>query len=723
MVNEIPLNENPITLDRLFNSQEKFAFLAGAGISMESPTNLPSARQIVKCLFECFAPQEEVSTLLELPNLRYEQVVENLQRSFDPELKFMDYFDLIKKPNPIHDFLASMILRRESVITTNFDYLIEYALLNILPKKKYHQIKPVIIKDDYYSYIKNLKSIRKSNLQSYFLAKLHGSNKNILTKKPTKSSLVTTISALGRNREAGQTFAIEPFKKPVLQSLLANRTLIVLGYSGRDDFDIGPTLKELLGLKKIFWIDHWAKKESKIEFFDGDRIITQLSSSAPTSDLDIFLSQIAKNQQIEVVKVKTNTGRFINQELLPRLVGDKSRVKMDVKSTQNPDFLDWLKSNFPKISLARKYIFAGSLFKELGNFTALLRIAEKGIEITEKHDQKSKIAPFYDFMALYYHRQGNYQKAHEYCEKELELEEKEGNSENKAVILNNLAGNFLNLGNLQKGLELYEQAIKIHKNSNNLEPVAIILNNIAIIHTIQGDLEGALIKNEEALKINETIGNLAGKAKCLSDIGWIYHMQGKLIEAMEKHKIALRIEEEIGDLWGISSRLVDIGNVYKSQKNFEQALFTFNKALVHQEKIQDLSSLASIYNNIGSIHIAQGDLEKAQDYIQKSYDIRVQLGESRGKATVLLSLGDILVKQQNYNKAKTHFQEANELYEKIQDLNGLATSLYKLGIAEFLSGDNQKAKSCIDNSLKYFKKLGNEQEITQIKKVLDQLKL
>ena len=99
------MTENPLfdtfngRIEDLFASERKYTFLVGAGASMDSPTNMPSAREIVRSLLSFCAPTEEVDNLLSLDLLRYELVVEKIQGLFDENLKFMDYFYLISSQN------------------------------------------------------------------------------------------------------------------------------------------------------------------------------------------------------------------------------------------------------------------------------------------------------------------------------------------------------------------------------------------------------------------------------------------------------------------------------------------------------------------------------------------------------------------------------------------------------------------------------------------------
>ena len=60
-----------IELNSIIKDKE-LSFLVGAGISMDKPSSVPSAREIVRSLLELCVPPEEVENLLGLDNLRFE---------------------------------------------------------------------------------------------------------------------------------------------------------------------------------------------------------------------------------------------------------------------------------------------------------------------------------------------------------------------------------------------------------------------------------------------------------------------------------------------------------------------------------------------------------------------------------------------------------------------------------------------------------------------------
>ena len=69
MVNLLLLEKYVGKVENLFPQKEKYSFLAGAGISMDPPSNMLSAPQIVKSLLELCVPSEELENILSLLNI------------------------------------------------------------------------------------------------------------------------------------------------------------------------------------------------------------------------------------------------------------------------------------------------------------------------------------------------------------------------------------------------------------------------------------------------------------------------------------------------------------------------------------------------------------------------------------------------------------------------------------------------------------------------------
>ena len=128
-------NRENITLQTLLNPAQLVTVLAGAGISMDSPSNLASAKQMMDCLIDYGCIPDKKDALKSIPHLRFEYVVQQFRDQFDPKLKLLNYFLQPSVPNSIHQILAVLIQHGHFVLTTNFDCLIERAMAEFDKRK------------------------------------------------------------------------------------------------------------------------------------------------------------------------------------------------------------------------------------------------------------------------------------------------------------------------------------------------------------------------------------------------------------------------------------------------------------------------------------------------------------------------------------------------------------------------------------------------------------
>ncbi len=243
--------DNDINIYKLLKEDQKITFLVGAGCSVDTPSNLPAGRSMMDAIIKYVCAESEVEKISNLEELRFEALIEIVKDKIDEDLKIIDFYGLCDKPNNQHFFFADMIKKGHYVMTTNFDFLIEYALLNLnVPKE---EIVCVITKEDFKKYCDpgDLKLQGKK-----LLYKIHGSTRNLLTGEDTRQSLITTIQAFGSNKESLNVFQVEPFKRPVFDNISKFRSLVVMGYSGSDDFDVIPTLKVFRDLNNVIWMNY-----------------------------------------------------------------------------------------------------------------------------------------------------------------------------------------------------------------------------------------------------------------------------------------------------------------------------------------------------------------------------------------------------------------------------------------------------------------------------------
>ena len=225
---------------------KKTVFLIGAGISVPPPSyiralpqedcmkaisNLGSSK--INQIIHAIRPEVFFQVLY---NILRERALKPLQ-IINP--KFLNSENLLVFPNYIHYFLAERIVKGHVVVTTNLDNLIEKAYEKITKGKK---LNVIIYEEDFNA---NYKKLNK--LESGILIKFHGSFYD------------------GEGNDSSETIRLilqqvrtefPEFKRRTLTKLIKNFNFIIMGYSGRDDYDIFSFLLNPPSNRKIWWIKH-----------------------------------------------------------------------------------------------------------------------------------------------------------------------------------------------------------------------------------------------------------------------------------------------------------------------------------------------------------------------------------------------------------------------------------------------------------------------------------
>ncbi len=702
MVDEILFKEFKEDIESLFTPKRNYTFLVGAGISMDPPSNMPSARQIVQSLLELCAPPEEIENLLSLEMLRFELVVEKIQDIFDQELQFLNYLEYITEPNLTHLFLSNAITRGNYVVTTNFDYLIENALLRVLNKNCHQDIIPVISKEDYIIY-QEPKTLITSN--KYPLYKIHGSKRNIITNRDTRESLITTLSALGKDRGEGETFAIEPYKKSAIFNLMNNRTLVVMGYSGSDDFDIGPTLREIPFLNRLVWIEHSLESQPKIINF---RKKEKLALKDISSHLGELLGDICSRSDFEVILIRTNTKNFIQKKLwnifLPYL--PLSEINLFDSEKEIPNFKEWINSLYKDIPVTHKYKLASQLFYYLKDLDATKRCSERGIANAEEINDSSSKSYFFNMLGMIEQIKGNYKKALQYYENGLLIDESLRDIAGRATDFNNIGSIYLTLGEYDKALEIYNQALEIVEKMEDLPSQISCKNNIGRVYEVKNEFDLALKYYGEALKLTEKVGDLNRKAALLNNIGMIYKAKNEFSISIDYYNEAYHISDLLGDLYGKIILLNNIGRNYDEFKDLDTALEKYNESLQIAEQLGDLPKKAGCLNNIGSIYLAQGKQNLALEKYQEALNIEERAGDPLMKIIYLNNIGMIYNNQKNYILAKEKFTEALHIANEIGDLSKKGLILTKIATIEMIHESYSNALEKYEEAVLLFERKG-----------------
>ncbi|GAG83800.1 unnamed protein product, partial [marine sediment metagenome] len=301
----------------------------------------------MKALIKFFCTKSEVEKILSIHGLSFETLLGIIHNSLNDNFEFLDFYLESDKPNIEHFFLADMIKKGHYLATANFDFLIEHALLQTqYPKKK---IIPVITERDYQRFSDPEKLYKNKKIPIY---KLHSSPKNIITGKDTRNSFINTLKLMGSNQDKNNIIQLEPFKAQMLELISNERTLIIIGYSAKNDYDLISTLKTMKGLKNLIWINHIANGKIKGDLYEYNK--PESRDLSKLGDLDQHLTEIKRlNESVNVFRLNANTPKF-----LEKLLDKKEEISKD-KFELN--LADWFKAKIKEPSALTKLFISNKI--------------------------------------------------------------------------------------------------------------------------------------------------------------------------------------------------------------------------------------------------------------------------------------------------------------------------------------------------------------------------
>ena len=689
------LEEIDGSIMQVFPNDASYAFLAGAGISMAPPSSLPSARAMCRMLLEFCAPGEEVDALIALQGLRYEQLVEEVQNQVDKELAFLEYLDIAPMPNINHLLLASMMVAGHPVITTNFDCLIEEAARAILPQDKQALLQIIITKE-------NFKAAQlPAGTPSCTICKLHGSVKNALSNEDTRASLVTTMAALGRDRAHGETFSIEPFKKPAIIAAISGRVLVVLGYSGRDDFDIVPLLREFSSMKGIIWIEH----DESIENPQVFHVRESDQAGDPATPPHIRLLANLAGRGASVSLIKGNTSTVISQ--LQSLMKIPSPPETSDSVGSRPSFTEWAAPIFDAVTPQQKEKLASALYHGHGKLQDAFRCASRGLEAATLAGEDRDITWFLNEQGIILETTGDLDGSLQCFEQALVIDEKGGDIGGQATRLGNIGALFQTKGKLDVALKYYKEVLAIAERVGEMRGKADVLDNIATVLFMQGEIVDAQKYIEQALAIDEKLGNLSKKAGRLINLGFVLKDRGDVNMSLNYFQQALAISEQLDDQLNKAISMNNIGLIQQMKGDPNGAMQSFEAAYKIHDALGDLSRKAVTLNNIGALLRIHGELEKALQFHEQALAINKQLDDKISIAGDLSSIGQVFMSAGKLDETMQYYKKALALCEETGDLHGKASKLNNIGAVLFHQKDFDGALDCFQQVLAIDEKLGN----------------
>lgn len=679
---------------------KRLTFLIGAGCSIDKPSSLPSGEEMMDAIieFSCHeAFKDDIDILVKKKELRFEQLVEIFMDLIDNDLQCVKYFSKCSDPNSIHFFLAKMIQKGHFVMTTNFDSLIEHALIKIgIPKD---QILPIITKEEFEAYKNPYELYEKSLFPVY---KIHGSPLDIIKNtswKELRKSLIVTTRSLSENKRGVNIFELEPFKQEAFNSLLKNRTLVVMGYSGNDDFDIIPSLLSIKDINEIIWISHSDNTKPNVYVVDLKNNTDQLEKE----DKIIYgLKQTKKEDNI--FKIEGLTKNILSQ------INLYEEIEYSSEFSLNPS--DWINNHVRHPTKIEKIQMCYKIF-ELNNLEKSFECTEKLIDIAiEEGEPYWQSVGFFN-KANIYRIQGNMTEALIYYDKSLV--EMNIVSKQKKHLIRIHIGKAQILGDQGQLIESHKMlvnALNFGEEMKDAFLIAQIHNSLGNNQRKFGNLDESENHFKLAISLFEKLNSLIGKAVVY--LGWsvVERYRGKYEEELGLLQLAANICKELHSKFYYCPCLTELGNHYNNRENYKMALECYNKALEIALALENNQSRAELLGSIGRVFLRRGYTQQSLEKFNESLQINEKYGYLQGKTANLEDIACVYEIKGDFSSAINNIKQALEINKKIGNYHKIVTSYINLGNAYKLKGNSEIALNIYQEASDIIKKVDNPETLT-----------
>lgn len=695
----------------------------GAGISIHS--GLPSATDFVNSVLNKLDISNENVKVYwnRKEKLPFESFMETLYENTNIDL-LLDIFDS-GEPNTNHILLAKLAKAGylKTICTTNFDMLIEKALNNErLVAGEHYQV--------FYKQ-KEFDSIDWDDSRLR-LIKIHGS----VVDKKNISIMLQQVA----NKEFLE------LRGKIIENIFStglHDTVLVLGYSCSDIFDISPCIESIYkDYKEIILVEHQAKEskhneEEKIE------------------DIEIKVDNNPFQKFTQGKRIFCNTDKFM--KTVWEVCIEDEYFSRETKTDNNfwKTFLDeWSLSTKENYSDAISPFIAGVLFfkiseferaktyftlslniaKEigdqpregaclgnlglihdsLGEFQKAIQYYERALVIARKYKSIEAEGNHLANTGLAHFNLGNFQKAIEFLEPAIEIAIKTENHKKAGNRLNTLGSIYRNLDNYEKALECFMRAKKISEKIGDIQTQEGCLSNIGIVFCKLGEHQKGVQYFKEALQLAEKISNKKGQVSNLSCLGAAYGELGAYQEAIKYSQEALKIADEIGDIKGEVDQLYNLGSTYDDLGKYQEAIESYEKALIKAREIGNQQKVVIILGNMG---IAYENFDKAQEAIHfylQAIEIASKVGDKHGECEQLSNLGTAFSSLCQFHKALEYQKKGLKIAEEIGIPIEIAKHLGNIGLTHHNMSEFQKAVEYYEKALVIFQsQLGNDHDLTK----------
>jgi len=651
-----------------FGDLSNVAILAGAGISLDHPSRLPAAYPIMHAVVDALAPTSEIRDALRIacsadrndlrgPNnfLRMERLLSLVYHSGSMP-RAIGELATAESPNDLHFALAHMASLGAIILTTNFDCLIEKACEELgMPWR-------LVVDDKDYEQLLS----QSPGQDVCLIVKLHGS-----ADRP--SSIQTTLDQVGRGRLG---WSAEKSKGAAIRDILTRRNLLVLGYSGSDDFDVVPCLLQTPSSRAILWVEHDESKQLT------DALLQRADQTGPPSRSgDVLLRMTQPRMDGASVRDSSCAWKvsIATREILRHWYGEK-RHDEHPRSDVGARVMSLLREDCAaRYALeSHKWLDAAVLFDEIEDSTSALACARHGRDVAIRSNDVPARATFAALLGRLLRGRGEIKSAAPLFDEARALAEEMGDSATLSIALTGKADILHQLGRVDEEVKTLKKVIALERTLDKPGWLANSYGQLAIALS-ETDFESALKYHRLGLEIARDSGDMRAELSLLNNFKLLMGMQVNDPQVMVELERAEELAASLGHLRGLVEVMGNRGIVLSDRGQWDSGLELMAKAEKLAISLDYPEGAARWKSEAADIVRKRGNLEKAREMLESVLSVWNKVMDQREKGVAHGRLGLICQEQQDYNDALMHLQAALEIDEAAGWTHGVIDDLGNLG--------------------------------------------
>lgn len=572
---------------KTINSGETSVF-CGAGISRDS--GLPVVNQLIPhILHKLEMPKEHIKLILDddnNPKIPFEAFMECIKESCDPDLIFDIYGQ--GEPNTNHILLAKLIKagKLKTIVTTNFDKLIEKAL-SMEPYPMFEgKDYDLLYKEEDFEHI-------NWNNQRPRIIKIHGSIDN-------KELMAITLKQVASQELSRARFAVI---KNVF-SAGPHKNVLILGYSSSDVFDLSPQIKAINdNYKLVYYVQH--------------------SSNPNVENINEQKDKNPFKNYVNSKRIYYNTGNLIKEIWEGTNIIPEPYAQYRSETNWKENINKWFSKSSIEYSKAIKCAIPASVFLKIGISKMAFLYYKKALKIARDIGDKINEGIWLGNIGVVYRVKGDYEKAIECYENALRIAKENEDMKAKEKWLGNLGILYYCTNDYSKAIMYNKQALKIAKNIGDKKDEASWLGSQGNAYASLGKYKKAIEYNEKALKIAWTIGDKKSEMLRFGSLSNAYSFLSDNKKAIKYLKQALKIAGEIGDKKNEGLLLGNLGTTYYNSGDYKKSIKYYLQAFQAAQYAGDKPNEGLWLNNLGIAHKAIRDNNSAINYYEKALKLLI----------------------------------------------------------------------------------------------------